>query len=108
VKDTLKKATRAWVEQMKADYVLDEHHELMLEAAGQLWDRYEEARDIISRDGILVTSPTGVLKPHPLIATERNAVREFAALIKQLKLDGDDRETLPVPGVRSHRGLRAV
>ena len=39
----------------------------------------------------------------PCIKIENAAVLTFAKLIAQLKLDGDGRASIPVPGARSHK-----
>ena len=49
--------------------------------------RAREAREAIKRDGMTVTGRDGQAKPHPLLATERDARQAFLAAIRMLGLD---------------------
>jgi hypothetical protein len=69
--------------------------------AAEAWDRTQQAREILARDGITVEGREGV-KAHPAIMIERDSRLAFARLVAQLSLDNDE----PVaPDVRS--ALRA-
>jgi P27 family predicted phage terminase small subunit len=46
-----------------------------------------ECREIIDREGLQVAGRGGVLRAHPLLATERDARAAWRAAIKQLGLD---------------------
>jgi phage terminase small subunit len=41
----------------------------------------------IENDGQMITDRFGQMKPHPLLATERNARGQMLAALKQLELD---------------------
>src|SRR5262245_48261350 len=65
------------------------------------WDRAEEAREILARDGIVIGGRKAAVRPHPAVAIERDARIAFARLVAQLNLDGEPSE--PDPNVRAAR-----
>ena len=73
----LSPATRAWYAAVSRDYALESHHLRLLQLAGEAWDRCQQAREILARDGITVNGAQG-LKPHPAIAIERDSRLAFA------------------------------
>jgi phage terminase small subunit len=79
-------ATTAWFEQVTRDYELEEHHLRLLQLAAEAFDRCQDAREVLARDGMFVEGREG-LKPHPAIAIERDCRLAFARLIAQLSLD---------------------
>jgi phage terminase small subunit len=58
----------------------------LLRAAAEAADRAEGARLEIKRDGITVADRFGQRKPHPSIATERDARGQMIAALRALKL----------------------
>jgi phage terminase small subunit len=99
-------ATRTWFTSVCRDYVLEQHHLRLLQAAGECWDRLQEARQTLARDGLTIATGDGGLKAHPCVAIERDARIGFARLIRELDLDVE----APVstrsgpPGLRSNKG----
>jgi hypothetical protein len=85
----LTNATEAWVKQIETDYVLGSHQKMLLRAAGEAWDRSRECRQAIARDGMFVRSARGLVIPHPGVKAERDAVKSFQDLLKQLDLAGE-------------------
>jgi terminase small subunit-like protein len=81
--------TLAWFNGVLEDYVLEPHSIRLLTLAAQAWDRCQEARAQLHKDGLVIESRQGI-KPHPCIAIERDSANRFAALIKQLELDVDE------------------
>ena len=59
--------------------------------AAEAWDRCQQAREILKREGITIEGREGV-KTHPCIAIERDSRAAFASLLKQLNLDEEDRQ----------------
>jgi phage terminase small subunit len=70
------------------DYDLEPHHVRLLQAAAECWDRLQEARQAVERDGSYLPDRYGQLKPHPAIAVERDSRIAFARLLRELDLDG--------------------
>jgi P27 family predicted phage terminase small subunit len=56
----------------------------MLVAALEAHQRARECREAIAHDGMTVTGRDGQLKPHPLLATERDARQAFLAAFRVL------------------------
>jgi phage terminase small subunit len=81
--------TKVWFNNVLADYELSEHHERLLQLAAESWDRCQEARAQLQKDGLVIESRQGI-KPHPLISVERDSANRFAMLLKQLELDVDE------------------
>ena len=100
----LKKATRLWWQSVVTDYSLEPHHLRLLQAAAESWDRYQEARMILAKDGLTTPTASG-LKAHPAVAIERDARLAFARLVRELDLDVEaPRDTRVGPvGLRSNR-----
>lgn len=103
--DHLAAPTRAWVQVVVAEYDLDRHHHRLLILAAQAYDRAEEARVILARDGLVTCTEAGGLKAHPCVGIERDARIAFARLLRELDLDliGEPDAPRP-PSLRSNRG----
>ena len=89
----LRAATRRWYLGVVRDFELEEHHRRLLQAAAEAWDRCQEAREALRRDGAYVEGRYG-LRAHPAVAVERDSRLAFARLLRELDLDG---EALPDP-----------
>jgi phage terminase small subunit len=81
-----------------SEYDLEGHHVRLLTVAAQTWDRLEEARERLRKDGSYVPDRYGALKAHPAIAVERDSRIAFARLVRELDLDGE-----PTPDPRMPR-----
>lgn len=57
-----------------------------MQLAGEAWDRCQQARQAIARDGLTVASGG---RAHPAIAIERDSRLAFARLIRELALDAE-------------------
>ena len=97
----LSPATREWWEHCHANWRMEAHHSRLLEMACDAWDRYHEARDILTQQGIVVVRGQQAVRAHPAIAIERDNRIIFAKLIAQLNLDSEPNEISPA--VRSAR-----
>src|SRR3954452_18308787 len=86
----LRGPTRAWIRRVLDDYVLSETEFRVLILAGEAWDRGAEAREQVARDGAYIRDRYGSTKPHPALAVQRDARRDFAKLVAQLSLTQDD------------------
>lgn len=97
--------TRVWWRSVVKDYNLEPHHLRLLQAACEAWDRLQEARELLQRDGLVVEGREGGIRPHPAVAIERDCRTGFARLIRELDLDveppANDRSG-PI-GLRSNR-----
>jgi phage terminase small subunit len=103
--DHLAPETRAWVAQVRDQFDLDAHHHRLLLLAAQAFDRAEQARVILARDGLVTCTDQGGLKAHPAVAIERDARVAFARLLRELDLDMTSEADAPrPPSLRSNRG----
>jgi hypothetical protein len=66
----LSDAMRKWWSEVVKSFVLGPHHLLLLERACRAWDRAEQAREAVQRDGVVVPGREGGLRPHPSVGTE--------------------------------------
>jgi hypothetical protein len=87
------------------EYQLEPHHLRLLQAAAECWDRLQQARELLSRDGLVIAGREGGMRPHPAAAIERDCRIAFARLIRELDLDVEppaSNRTAPAP-LRSNR-----
>jgi hypothetical protein len=91
----LRPATAAWWRSVNDDFDLDPHHVRLLTLAAEAWDRGQQAREIIDRDGMTYLDRFGCPKPRPEVAIERDSRIGFARLLRELALDGVDAPEAP-------------
>jgi|SRR6516162_286746 P27 family predicted phage terminase small subunit len=99
---------REWWETTINRYELQPHHLKLLELCLQAWDRWEQAREQIERDGLTVPGREGGMRPHPCVGIERDARLAVARLVRELDLDAEPpvSERVGPPGLFSNRGRR--
>ena len=102
----LRPETADWWRSVLADYDLEDHHARLLHLACEAWDRCQQAREEIDRDGLTIRTGDGGLKAHPAVAIERDARLAFARLVRELDLDaGAPSESRRPPALVSNRRL---
>ena len=77
----------------------------LLQAAVECWDRLQQARELLARDGLVIEGREVGMRPHPAAAIERDSRIAFARLIRELDLDVEppgSARTAPAP-LRSNR-----
>jgi len=80
----------AWWRDVLRDYELEPHHVRLLQAAGEAWDRMQQARKALAdHGGLTFIDSAGNMKLHPAEAVERNSRTAFARLVRELDLDAD-------------------
>jgi P27 family predicted phage terminase small subunit len=94
----LRAGTRRWWRQVVEDYDLEPHHLLLLQTACSAWDRAEQAREAVKRDGAYLPDRYGGRKAHPGLNVERDNRVLFARALRELDLDGE-----PAPDPRLPR-----
>ena len=100
----LRPETADWWRSVLADYQLEDHHVRLLHLACEAWDRCQQAREEIDRDGLTIATGDGGLKAHPCVAVERDARLAFARLVRELDLDaGAPSESRRPPSLVSNR-----
>lgn len=93
----LSAAAKRWWKCVVSEYRLEEHHLRLLTAAAEAWDRMNEARALVDRDGIVDRDRFGQKRTHPCVAVERDSRLAFARLLRELNLDSD---VVPDPSLR--------
>ena len=93
----LKPDTRLWWESVQLEYVLEPHHVRILTLASEAWDRCQQAREVIDREGLTYIDRFEAPKARPEVAIERDARLAFARLIRELNLDIDDAPESRIP-----------
>jgi len=69
------------------NFELEPHHLVVLEQAACALDRATTCREAIARDGQTIVDRWGQVKPHPLLAAERDARSSFVRCLSALGLD---------------------
>ena len=80
-------ATRKWFAGVVADYDLDDHHLRLLTLAGESWDRGQQARVILAKEGLTFVDRLGTPRARPEVGIERDSRISFARLLRELGLD---------------------
>jgi hypothetical protein len=83
----LRLATGEWFEAVAADYELEEHHLRLLTLAAEAWDRGQQAREILDREGLTYLDRFNAPRARPEVAIERDSRIAFARLVRELSLD---------------------
>ena len=83
----LAEPTRAWWRSVMRDFVLEPHHVRLLTGAAEAWDRAQQARQLLDRDGLCIPGREGGLRAHPAAAIERDSRIAFARMLRELDLD---------------------
>jgi phage terminase small subunit len=74
---------RWWAETVET-FDLRPDHRKILTIAAQSWDRYEQAREILDREGISFLDRFGQVRPRPELSTERDAKMTFLRALRDL------------------------
>ena len=100
----LRPATKRWFAHVCEVYDLEEHHARLLTLAGESWDRCEQARIALAKDGLTYLDRFGAPRSRPEIAVERDSRTAFSRLIRELDLDCGTPASSRPPSLRSNRG----
>lgn len=88
----LKPSTKKWYRQILEDYELESHHIKILTLAAEAWDRCQQAREILDKEGLTYIDRFGCPRARPEVAVERDSRIAFARLVRELCLDIDPPE----------------
>ena len=102
----LRSETADWRRTVLDDFDLEALHMRLLRLDCECWDRCQQAREQLDRDGLTIATADGGLKAHPCVAIERDARLAFARLVRELDLDaGAPSEARRPPSLVSNRRL---
>ena len=102
--DHLTQGTAAWWHSVIDSYELEAHHLRLLTLACEAWDRGQQARVILAKDGPVIVTKAGDIRAHPAVAIERDARLAFARLLRELDLDHEPGDRSRPPALPSNRG----
>lgn len=92
----LSKEAKKIFKDLSAEYGIDDVAGLrILRVALEAFDRAQAARATIDRDGMTTVDKFGQLKPHPLLASERDSRAAFLSGLKALNLDLEPLKSRP-------------
>jgi P27 family predicted phage terminase small subunit len=87
----LKAGARNLWRRLLTDFVIDDSAGLVIvRSVCEAYQRQQEAREIVARDGVIITDRYGVPKAHPACAIERDARSQMLAGLRALKLSPED------------------
>lgn len=86
----------AWFNTIVREYgVCDEAGLLMLRGAMESYDRAEEARAILAKEGLTTKDKYGQHRPHPAVGIERDARKNLLSYLRALNLDVEPTRSTP-------------
>jgi phage terminase small subunit len=97
----LSQEATAWWKTTVESFELDAHHMRLLRLACEAWDRSQQAREIIARDGLTYNDRFGAPRARPEVAIERDSRLAFARLLREIGLDVAEPEA-PRPNALRH------
>ena len=102
----LSPSARQWWQATVEMYVLQDHHLRLLRLTCEAWDRSQQAREVLDREGLTVRGAEGGLKTHPAVAIERDSRLAVARLVRELDLDLEPPapDRFGPPAIFSNRG----
>jgi P27 family predicted phage terminase small subunit len=101
----LRRETKRWFVEVVSSWELEAHHLRLLILACEAWDRGQQAREQIERDGLTTPTRENGLKLHPAARVESDSRLAFCRCLRELDLDiAPPAEAKRPPSLRSIRG----
>jgi len=83
----LKPETAKWWGVVVGEFELEPHHVRLLTLAAEAWDRCQQARQIIDKEGLTYEDRFDQPVSRPEVAIERDSRISFSRLLRELALD---------------------
>lgn len=83
----LSEKMRKFYKNVCKDYEFELHHLELLQRACECFDRADQARDEIQKDGLTTVDRYGSIKPHPCVKIETDQKNCARLLLRELGLD---------------------
>jgi hypothetical protein len=93
----LRLATRRWWATVVADFELEPHHLMLLTKAAEAFDRAEQAREILAKEGLTYEDRFDQPRARPEVGIERDSRLGFARLLRELALDANEPDDIRPP-----------
>ena len=101
----LSESAARWWCAVNREYDLEDHHIRLLTLAAEAWDRTQQAREVLDREGLIYTDRFNAPRARPEVSIERDSRLAFARLLRELDLDvTPPPDALRPPSLRSNRG----
>lgn len=100
----LRVATKQWWRTIVENFVLENHHVLILTKAAEAFDRAEQAREVLAKEGLTYVDRFGQPRARPETTIERDSRSSFAKLLRELGLDVEPADPNRMPDIRGKRG----
>jgi P27 family predicted phage terminase small subunit len=94
---------KRWYSSVVDGWALEDHHRRVLVLACEAWDRAQQARKTIAREGATYRDRFGSPRKHPAVSIEENACTAFARLVRELNLNEDDPAVSRLPRIGGRR-----
>ena len=103
----LRPETKRWWATIVGEFELEPHHLRLLQLAAEAWDRGQQAREAIDKEGAVYTDRFGQPTARPEVAIERDSRTSFARLLRELALDvaAPDQASRP-PAIQGRGNLK--
>jgi P27 family predicted phage terminase small subunit len=95
---------KAWWQELCAEFDFATCDLKRLQCAAESWDRAQEARAILAREGITYTDENGKPRKHPAVGVERDARTQFLRALRELGVDVEGPSAPPINPMRGRRG----
>ena len=89
----LSSKSKSFYKRVVSEYDLENHHLKLLRLACESWDRGQQAREVIEKEGLTFIDKTGQPKPRPEVKIENDCRIGFARLLRELQLDATPAES---------------
>lgn len=106
VPDGLARRGQAFWDHAVAEFELDQHEQELLVQVCRLLDRADQLKAEVDRFGLMLDSPSGLRRPNPAVAEERQVSLALGRLLGQLEVPAADEDETR-PGIRSGFSTRA-
>jgi len=93
--------TRRFWEGLVNEFALEPYHLRTLEAACQSWDRYQQAREILRKEGLTFSDRLGNVRARPEVKIEVDARTAYLRAMRELGLDHVANPEAPRPPARA-------
>jgi phage terminase small subunit len=83
----LQPETAAWWRDVVAEFAFEQHQYRTLQCGAEAFDRKEQARQILAREGLSYTDDKGMIRARPEVAIERDSRNAYLRAMRELNLE---------------------